>query len=52
MIDCLLTGLLLGSLYKQNNKLLAGRRSMIIAQVIASLLLDGLAIGVVVLTKG
>ena len=45
LLDCLLTGLLLESLYKQNNQLLAGRRSEIIAQVIASLLLDGLAIG-------
>ena len=48
----MLTGLLLEYLYKQNNQLLAGRRSEIIAQVIASLLLEGLGIGIVVYTKG
>ena len=52
MLDCLLTGLLLESLYKQNNQLLAGRRSEITAQVIASFLLDGLATDIVVYTKG
>ena len=48
MLDSLLPGLLLKSLYKQSNQSFVGRRSEIIAQVIASLLLDGLAIGIVV----
>ena len=48
----LLTGLLLEFLYKQNNQSFAGRMSDIIVQVIANFLLDGLAIGIVVYTKG
>ena len=52
MPDCLLTGLLLESMYKQNNQLLAGRKSEIITEAIASLLLDGLAIGIVVYSNG